>query len=81
MIDEHPEHEEVQVHFTRSIDEKPLEPNNPRLQRRPTSGKGLLLKSPIPVITDSSDEDEGENVPIQSVLVPLILAVTIAGSI
>lgn len=65
IVDGHPDHDEVHVRFTKSIDEKLEESKKTKFQRRPTSGKGLLSKVSEET---SSDESEGENVSVKSLI-------------
>lgn len=54
------QHDDPHVHFTKSIAEKPSAvPPKKKLERRPTSGKGLL-SIPLEELLDDSDSDDGE---------------------
>lgn len=57
---DHPDHDPLHVHFTRSVAEKPSAvPPKPKLERRPTSGRGLL-SIPLNDLLDDSDSDDGD---------------------
>lgn len=61
IVDEHPMHDEVRVHFSHSVAEKSSEPGKLKIQRRQTSGKALLAKVPEDL---SSEESDDENVTV-----------------
>lgn len=61
VVDEHPVHDEVRVHFSQSVAEKSSESGKLKIQRRPTSGKALLSKVPEDL---SSEESDDENVTV-----------------
>lgn len=53
------DHDDLHVHFTKSVAEKAsVVPGKPKIERRPTSGKGLL-SLPLQDLLDDSDSDDG----------------------